>query len=206
MMNIARREKKIQTLPVFPMQKESNTRQGFVESEKFADVLAFLPEGLRPLCIFLYRTGCRVGAARQISWSMLNAETTKMTLPGRILKNDRPLTIPLPSEVTDLLRKMFRVDEAPVFSTLNLRREWGKATKAAGVPELLIHDLRRSGARNLRESGVDETVIMKIGGWKTRSVFIRYAIVSTTDMEAAFAKLEKAQGNFDDTSEESVGH
>ena len=59
---------------------------------------------------------------------------------------------------------------------------------------------RLTGARNLRESGVDETVIMKIGGWKTRSVFIRYAIVSTADMEAAFAKLEKAQGNFDVTS------
>ena len=38
------------------------------------------------------------------------------------------------------------------------------------MSKLLIHDLRRSGARNLREAGVDETVIMKIGGWLTRSV------------------------------------
>jgi hypothetical protein len=39
-----------------------------------------------------------------------------------------------------------------------------------------------------------ESVIMKIGGWLTRSVFIRYAIVSTTDMETAFKKLEKKHG------------
>jgi hypothetical protein len=34
-------------------------------------------------------------------------------------------------------------------------------------------------------------VIMKIGGWKTRSVFERYAIVSHTDIEDALLKLEQ---------------
>jgi hypothetical protein len=32
---------------------------------------------------------------------------------------------------------------------------------------------------------------MKIGGWKTRSVFERYAIVSHTDIEDALQKLEQ---------------
>jgi hypothetical protein len=34
---------------------------------------------------------------------------------------------------------------------------------------------------------------MKIGGWKTRSVFERYAIVSQSDIRDAMAKLEAAQ-------------
>jgi hypothetical protein len=32
---------------------------------------------------------------------------------------------------------------------------------------------------------------MKIGGWKTRSIFERYAIVSHTDIEDALQKLEQ---------------
>jgi hypothetical protein len=42
--------------------------------------------------------------------------------------------------------------------------------------------------------GVAEGVIMKIGGWKTRSVFGRYAIFSQSDIrDAAMAKLEAGQ-------------
>ena len=34
---------------------------------------------------------------------------------------------------------------------------------------------------------------MKIGGWRTRSVFERYAIVSQSDISAAMRKLESQQ-------------
>jgi integrase len=67
---------------------------------------------------------------------------------------------------------------------------WAKATEAAGVPSLLFHDLRRTATRNLRRAGIAEGVIMKIGGWRTRSVFERYAIVSQTDIADALRRLE----------------
>ena len=55
---------------------------------------------------------------------------------------------------------------------------------------LIFHDLRRSAARNARASGVAEGVIMKMGGWKTRSVFDRYAIVAESDMDDAIERVE----------------
>ena len=55
---------------------------------------------------------------------------------------------------------------------------------------LLFHDLRRTAARNLRRAGVTEGVIMKIGGWRTRSVFERYAIVTQSDVADAVKKLQ----------------
>ena len=70
------------------------------------------------------------------------------------------------------------------------RETWRNACVAAGVPKLLFHDLRRTAARKLRRAGVAEGVIMKIGGWRTRSVFERYAIVSQTDIVEAMRKLE----------------
>jgi integrase len=72
--------------------------------------------------------------------------------------------------------------------------------RAVVRPELvgaLIHDLRRTGARNLRRAGVTEAVVMEIGGWRTRSMFERYNIVDSKDLEDAFSKLEKFQPAYD---------
>ena len=66
----------------------------------------------------------------------------------------------------------------------------GRKSKRTKYSGLIFHDLRRTAARNLRRAGISETVIMKIGGWKTRSVFERYAIVSRGDMAEAMQKLE----------------
>jgi len=55
---------------------------------------------------------------------------------------------------------------------------------------LVYHDLRRTGARNLRRAGVAEGVIMKIAGWKTSHMFRRYDITDEADLAEAMKKLE----------------
>jgi integrase len=75
----------------------------------------------------------------------------------------------------------------------DFRGTWVNACNYAGVPGLLFHDLRRTAARNLRRAGIAEGVIMKIGGWRTRSVFERYAIVDQNDIAAAVKKLEASE-------------
>jgi hypothetical protein len=54
----------------------------------------------------------------------------------------------------------------------------------------LYHDLRRSMARNARNEGAAQEVIMEIVGWKTAKVFRRYSIVNPADTAAAISKVD----------------
>jgi integrase len=76
-----------------------------------------------------------------------------------------------------------------------------KGTRYAG---LIFHDLRRTATRNLRRAGIGETVIMKIGGWRTRSVFDRYAIVNRTDIADAMRKLHNTEAEIQISTQ--IGH
>jgi hypothetical protein len=64
--------------------------------------------------------------------------------------------------------------------------------KAAGFPDLLFHDLRRSAVRNMVEKmGMSEKRAMEISGHKTRSCFERYHIVSLADIQESGARMDK---------------
>ena len=63
------------------------------------------------------------------------------------------------------------------------------AVKAAGLPGLRPHDLRRSAARNLVRAGVSEGVVMKLCGWKTRSMFDRYNVTDDRDLREGVGRL-----------------
>jgi integrase len=75
-----------------------------------------------------------------------------------------------------------------------LRSAWGSgATREnhdAGYDGLTLHDLRRSGARNLRRAGVSEDVAVKITGHRTRAIFTRYNIVDADDLHDAMDSVQ----------------
>jgi Phage integrase family len=72
----------------------------------------------------------------------------------------------------------------------DIRDAWATLFQEAGIEPRLLHDLRRSAARNMIRAGIDRDTVRKIGGWKTDAVFSRYNIQDVSDLTAAAKKIE----------------
>jgi integrase len=111
------------------------------------------------------------------------------TKTGRIL----PISEPLRGVLTRRLARrqkgdarVFRRDGVPVRVWRTALRD---ACRQADVPHRLLHDCRRTAARNLIRAGVPERIAMILTGHKTRAVFDRYNIVNEQELLTAGERL-----------------
>jgi integrase len=184
---------------------ENNVRNGFLTPEQYAKLLHHLPEHIKPVFLFAYKTGCRRSEILKLTWSRVDLPHAIVRLEPGETKNNGRRTIPLTSDLVSVLEALPRKTEY-VFTyhgkpIRSIKTAWKSACEAAGMPDLLFHDLRRTGVRNLVRSGVSEHVAMSISGHKTRAVFDRYNIVSEQDQREAVAKLEAAQSTLERQAE-----
>lgn len=82
---------------------------------------------------------------------------------------------------------MFHKGGKPVGDS-NFTKRWQTARKAAGLAGKIFHDCRRTAARNMIRTGVQQTVAMKITGHKTDAIFRRYDITSSEDKRDALRR------------------
>ena len=136
---------------------------------------------------------------------MLNLKVSQVDLLDRSIrlergdtKNGEAKTVSLTAECYQLVSQMVRgkrpedylLTRANGKRVKDFRETWDALVADAGLPWLLLHDLRRSSVSNMIRRGVPERVAMEISGHKTRSVFERYNIVNKTDLRDAARKLE----------------
>jgi integrase len=171
-----------------PMLKENSARMGFIEQAEFEKTRAALPDHLKPLITLCYQTGVRLGEATGILRAQVDLENRHIVLMECQTKSGKARILPISTELAGMLVPQENWKYA--FSAKNLRKEWLKATKAAGCDGVIFHDLRRSAVRNMMRAGVQQAVAMKISGHTTTHIFQRYNIVDESDIQDAAAKVE----------------
>lgn len=190
---------KVHRVPPIHKLQENNVRTGFLEDGQYEKLIDSCPDLWFRAIVEVGRTyGWRISELLNLRVRQLDLLARTIRLEPGTTKNNEGREVTMTSSVYELLSlcRHGKVADDYVFTwpdgkrVKDFRETWRKAYESAGVPKLLFHDLRRTAARNLRKAGVAEGVIMKIGGWKTRSVFERYAIVSQSDISDAISKLE----------------
>ena len=195
---------KVRHVPAFPHLSENNARQGFLADADYEKLVAECAQTglwLRAMLAVGCSFGWRKGEVLGLRVKQVDLAAGTIRLEQGTTKNNEGRTVKMTGDVYTLISACVigkqaedhvftRDDGKPV---LDFRKAWDNACERAGVPSLMFHDLRRTGARNLRRLGVSEGVIQKIGGWKTRSVFDRYNIIDTADLEDAARRLDEKQ-------------
>jgi integrase len=191
--------------PHVPMLRESNARQGFFEPDTFAAVRDARPENIRPVVTFAYLTGWRLHSeVLPQEWHRVDFEAGELRLDPGATKNGERRTYPFTAELRTLLEGQRRICDAlkergrivPLVFHRNGRPiksfggPWEAACEAAGCPERIVHDFRRTAVRNLERAGVPRSAAMAMVGHKTESIYRRYAIVDAGVLRDAAAKID----------------
>jgi len=174
---------------------------------------------LAPLVRFLYRTGMRAEEPLGLRWSEVRLDLKTLRLPGRRTKNKDAKPITLDGEVLKIVEGQRELCDRKfpgceyVFPSRDGERfpydraldQFQAACKAEGIIEGFstwdgekrapgFHDLRRTFAREADRCSVPHSEIMRIAGWKTYAMLLRYLGANEDRMRSAFAKMDAGYG------------
>lgn len=201
--------------PYMPRLKPAPARRGFFEREAFEAVRAALPAELQPIATVAYHTGWRVASeVLPLEWRQVDRAAGVIRLDPGQTKNGEGRVFPygrIP-ELVDAIEMCWTHHEALMVAGVvtahvfvrwaaghgadlgdpvkSWRGAWVTARTAAGQPGRLVHDFRRTAARNLERAGVPRTHGKKLIGHLTDEMYDRYAIANEADLAASLEKLE----------------
>lgn len=188
----------LSTMPIFPARlSENGPRQGFFEHGEYQRVREHLPEPYRDVLDFAYYSGWRRREILGLRWNEVDLAGGVIRLAPARSKTRVGRVLPISEPLRDVLRRRAKkcaLGDTEVFKRDGVtvrawRQAWSRACSAAGIPGRLLHDCRRTAARNLIRAGIPERVAMTLTGHKTRSVFDRYNMVNERELHEAGDKL-----------------
>jgi integrase len=154
------------------------SRDGFFEHDEYLKVRAQAPASYQDVLDFAYYSGWRRNEILHLTWDEVDLDGGVIRLSPRRSKTRTGRVLPISAPLRPVLERrlrlrqsgdsrVFRRDGVPVRQWRTALRD---ACRKAHVPHRLLHDCRRTAARNLIRAGVPERIAMLLTGHKTRAV------------------------------------
>jgi integrase len=176
----------------------------YVSDEEFRKIFGVLRDYLKPVALTAYLTGMRRGEILNLSWDRVDLFKGILDLTAADTKTNEARYIFL--NTIPELKKVFieaargrksgqelvfvKPDGNPV-PKWYMERLFKRACEKAELGPYRFHDLRHTFNTNMLKAGVDEAVIMKLTGHKTRTMFFRYSHLDRELGEAAMGRLSR---------------
>ena len=198
MFQLSIRRGQLERMPLFPKRLEENPpRDGFFEHDEYLKVRAELPRSYQDVLDFAYYSGWRRNEILGLTWDEVDLKGRVIRLTPRRSKTKAGRVLPISPPLQQVLnrRRRLRPPRDPrVFhrdgvSVRAWRTALRDACRKAKIQHRLLHDCRRTAARNLIRAGVPERIAMLLTGHKTRAVFDRYNIVNEQELLTAGERL-----------------
>lgn len=156
-----------------------------------------LHQKLEPQVLYQVHTGMRLGEIAGLTWDRVNLIERYINLRSENTKTGGPrrvYLVPQALEVLGRAKKARGLAHLYLFSYYGnpikeIRRALWTALAKTGIKDFRFHDLRHTFNTNIRRAEVEPSVIMKLTGHKTLSMFLRYSSVDSEDAKEAVAKF-----------------
>jgi integrase len=185
--------------PKVPHLPGSNIRRGHVPDAILAKIRENLPKWASDAVWFLRLTGWRLQEGLGLEWRRVDFEEQCIRLDTSKTGEPRVLSF---RNYADLKRLMEDLRSARGLGPYvfvgprgkrahaeTLRGLWNAAAASAGLPGVILHDLRRSMVRAMDRAGVPRSVAMSITGHKSEAVYRQYGLFDSAMQDVALASL-----------------
>jgi integrase len=185
--NLAMQEKILKENPCWGLKDlEEKERDRICSFEEFEALRSELHTEARDILTVACYTGMRISEITGLDWSRVDLKNGLIHLRKEDTKTKTSRLVPFLHQ--DVWGVFERLGGNPrricgrVFGIKSIRSPFETACRKLGIKDLRIHDFRHTAATNMRKSGHATSVVMKICGWKSVQMFMRYDKVADEDI------------------------
>lgn len=185
--------------PLFKRLKGEREIDRWLTFEESQRLLVQLKEPFKSMAKFSLAVGFRQANVFELRWSEVDLHRRQITLPGLVMKNNKPFSSPIPQTAMDILLEwkgrdkdfvFIHSDGRPVKARSLENKMWSAAKQRAGVANFRWHDLRHTWASWMVQNGMPLEVLQKLGGWRDFRMVLRYAHHSTEGLAKHSAMID----------------